>query len=94
MLQHHEPDDFVCATGVSHSVLELVEHVFGYLDLDYKKYVKTSERYLRPEELRDLKGDSSRMRSLLNWEPEYTFETMMNEMVDYWIDIFKKYKNI
>ena len=92
MLQHDAPDDFVCATGISHSVRYLVEHVFAYLDLDPKAYVQTAERFLRPEELHDLKGDATKMRSVLAWQPHYTFESMMNEMVDYWLEYFKNHR--
>jgi len=93
ILQHDTPDDFVCATGISHSVRDLVELVFGHLDLDIDKYVTTHERYLRPEELRDLKGDCSKMREAIGWEPEYTFEDMMKEMVAHWMDFYKNNKN-
>lgn len=89
MLQHPQPDDFVCATGVSYSVEYLVEFVFDYLKLDPKKYVRTSERYMRPEELHILKGDPSKLKAALNWEPEYSFQSMMREMVDHWLDFFK-----
>lgn len=90
MLQHDKADDFVCATGVSHSVQYLVDYVFQSIDLDPKKYVTTSERYMRPEELHDLKGDSSKMRDTLGWKPSYTFESMMDEMVQYWLAYYKK----
>lgn len=90
ILQHHESDDFVCATGVSHSVQYLVDYVFKSLDLDPKKYVTTSARYMRPEELTDLKGDCSKMRDTLGWDPEYTFESMMDEMVQHWLDFYSK----
>ncbi|MGH1334608.1 MAG: GDP-mannose 4,6-dehydratase [Aureispira sp.] len=90
MLQHDQADDFVCATGISHSVQYLVDYVFQSIDLDPKQYVTTSERYMRPEELHDLKGDSSKMRNTLGWEPSYTFESMMDEMVQYWLDFYKK----
>jgi GDPmannose 4,6-dehydratase len=90
ILQHEKVDDFVCSTGVSHSVQYLIEYVFGLLDLDYKKYVMTDPKFLRPEELRDLKGDCTKMKSALGWEPEYTFESMMKEMVEYWLDFYKK----
>lgn len=90
MLQHDTADDFVCSTGVSHSVQYLVDYVFQYLDLDPKKYVTTSERYFRPEELNDLKGDCTKMKTALGWKPEYTFEAMMEEMVDYWLDFYTK----
>jgi len=90
ILQEETPDDFVCSTGISHSVRELCEYVFSYLGLDWKEYVKQDEKFLRPEELHDLKGDSSKLRKITGWEPKYSFESMLNEMVDYWIKYFKK----
>lgn len=90
MLQHPTPDDFVCATGVSHSVQYLVDYVFQSLHLDPKKFVSSAARYMRPEELNDLKGDSTKMRETLGWKPTYTFEAMMDEMVNYWLDFYKK----
>ncbi len=89
ILQQPNPGDFVCSTGISHSVKDLVEYVFGKLDLDWRDYVTCDEKYLRPEELHDLKGDSSRLRSLTGWEPKYTFETMLDEMIDFWLDHYK-----
>lgn len=88
MLQKDEPDDYVCATGISHSVQDLVEYVFGKLKLDWKKYVKLDPCFLRPEELHDLKGDSTKLRKKLNWAPDYTFETMLDEMINYWLDYY------
>ena len=86
MLQQDKPDNFVCSTGVSHSVKDLVEYTFNKLDLDWKQYIKTDPKFLRPEELRDLKGDSTKLRKL-GWKPDYTFETMIDEMIDYWMEI-------
>ena len=83
ILQHDEPDDFVCSTGVSHTVLDLVEYVFGKLDLDWKEYVTQDEKFLRPEELDVLKGDCTKAKDLLGWTHEYTFETMLDEMIEY-----------
>tara|TARA_R110000772_G_scaffold81439_1_gene173189 strand:- start:1795 stop:2757 length:963 start_codon:yes stop_codon:yes gene_type:complete len=85
MLQQEDPDDFVCSTGISHTVRDLCEYVFNKLDMDYKDYVTTDEKYFRPEELRDLKGDCSKLTKL-GWTPKYTFETMLDEMVEYWLD--------
>jgi GDPmannose 4,6-dehydratase len=85
MLQQEKPDNFVCSTGVSHSVRDLVDYVFTQLELDYKDYITTDQKFLRPEELTDLKGDSSKLRDTLNWKPEYTFETMIDEMIEYWL---------
>jgi GDPmannose 4,6-dehydratase len=90
ILQLDQPDDFVCATGISHSVQDLVEHVFNRLEMDWKEYITVDEKYLRPEELEDLKGDSSKLRERTGWNPEYTFEQMMDEMVDYWLDFYSK----
>lgn len=87
MLQLDKPDNFVCSTGVSHSVEDLVAYTFGKLDLDWKQYIKQDPKFLRPEELEDLKGDSTKLRTTTGWEPEYTFETMINEMIEYWMEI-------
>ena len=83
ILQHDKPDDFVCSTGISHTVKDLVEYVFGQLDLDWKKYVKQDEKYMRPEELDVLKGDCSKAFGKLNWNHTYTFETMLDEMIEF-----------
>ena len=88
ILQQDKPDDFLCASGISHSVLELVEYVFGKLDLDYKNYVTQDPKYLRPEELNFLKGDSTKLRSVTGWTPTYTFESMLDEMIDHWINYY------
>lgn len=89
LLQEKEPGDFVCATGVSHTVQDLVEYVFGRLDLDWNKFVSVNPRYLRPEELHCLKGDAAKLKAATGWKPEYTFETMLDEMVAYWLDELK-----
>ena len=89
ILQQPEPGDYVVATGVTHSVREMCEYVFAKLGLDYKDYVIQNQKFLRPEELKYLKGDSSRIRAL-GWEPEYTFETLMDDMIEHWINIYKK----
>ena len=86
MLQLDKPDNFVCSTGVSHSVKDLVAYTFGKLDLDWKQYIKQDPKFLRPEELTDLKGDSTKLRTATGWKPEYTFETMIEEMVEYWME--------
>ena len=85
ILQQDQSDDFVCSTGISHSVKELCEYVFNKLDLNYLDYVVKSEKFLRPEELNNLKGDSSKLIEKTGWKPKYTFETMLDEMVEYWI---------
>jgi GDPmannose 4,6-dehydratase len=89
ILQQDQSDDFVCSTGVSHSVKELCNYVFSKLDLDYTKYVTSDEKFLRPEELNDLKGDSTKLQNLTGWKPRYTFETMLDEMIEYWIKFYE-----
>jgi GDPmannose 4,6-dehydratase len=84
ILQLDAPDDFVCSTGISHSVQELCEYVFDKLDLDWRKYVKQDEKFLRPEELHNLKGDSTKLIHATGWSQEYTFESMLDEMIEYW----------
>jgi GDPmannose 4,6-dehydratase len=86
MLQQDNPQDFVIATGETRSVKEMVDYVFGKLNLDISKYVKTDKKYLRPEELNYLRGDSTKAREVLNWKPKYTFEQMMDEMIEYWLN--------
>jgi GDPmannose 4,6-dehydratase len=88
ILQLDKSDDFVCATGISHTVRELCDYVFSSLELDWKKYVTTDEKYLRPEELHNLKGDSSKLVKTTNWTHDYTFETMLDEMVKHWLDYY------
>jgi GDPmannose 4,6-dehydratase len=88
ILQAEKPDDYVCATGVSHSVRELCEFCFSYFGLNYKDFVITDQKYLRPEELHNLKGDSSKLRTELGWEPKYTFESMLSEMLEYWRNLY------
>jgi GDPmannose 4,6-dehydratase len=64
--------------------------VFGKLELNWKDFVKTDPKFLRPEELEDLKGDSTKLRTKTGWIPTYTFETMMDEMIQHWLDFYKK----
>ena len=90
ILQHDTPDDFVCSTGISHTVKDLVEYVFNSLGLDWTQYVSTDKKYLRPEELEHLKGDCSKIKNKLGWSPEYNFESMLDEMIEYWIEYYEK----
>ena len=87
ILNHTEPDDFVCATGVTNSVGDMCEYVFKKLEMNYKDYVKTDDKFLRAEELDYLKGDCSKLRRTLGWEPEYTFETLMDDMIEHWMKL-------
>jgi len=86
ILQHDHPDDFTCATGISHTVKDLCRYTFNVLDINYKDYIILDEKYLRPEELEDLKGDSSKITNEIGWKPKYTFENMIDEMINYELD--------
>ena len=90
MLQQDSPDDFVCSTGVSHTVKDLVKYIFTNLDLDWKKYVTIDKKFYRSEELKHLKGDCSKMEKELGWTPTYTFETMLDEMIEHWLEYYEE----
>jgi len=81
MMQHPEPEDYVVASGESHSVREFCERAFGEVGLDYQKYVVVDERFYRPAEVDQLVGDPTKIRTKLGWQPEYTFEALVKEMV-------------
>lgn len=83
ILQHTEPDDFVVSTGVTNSIRDMCGFVFSWLGLDYTKYVTQNPKYIRPEELPFLCGDSTKIRTILNWKPEYNFETLLIEMIEH-----------
>ncbi len=87
ILQQPEAGDWVVATGETRSVRDMCKYVFSKLELNYKDYVVQNKKFLRPEELKYLKGDSTRIREL-GWTPEYTFETMMDEMIEHWMKIY------
>jgi len=89
ILNHSEPDDFVVSTMETHSVRQMTKYVFGILGMNYEDYVVQNQIFMRPEELQYLKGDSTKARTVLGWKPEYTFEGMLDEMVEYWIKYFK-----
>jgi GDPmannose 4,6-dehydratase len=82
MLQQDEPDDYVIATGVSHSVRELVEIAFGHVGLRWQDYVKSDPALLRPAEVDHLIGDPSKARRVLKWAPTVDFEGLVRMMVD------------
>src|SRR5687768_7072151 len=82
MLQQDVADDYVIATGVSHSVRQLVETAFGHAGLDWQKYVRVDPAFLRPAEVDHLIGDSSKARRVLGWEPQVSFEKLIAMMVD------------
>jgi len=82
MLQQDEPDDYVIATGETHSVRELLDEAFGHLELDWKQFVEIDPRYFRPAEVDLLIGDASKARRKLGWEPKITFKELVRTMVD------------
>jgi GDPmannose 4,6-dehydratase len=90
IVNHEEASDWIVATGESHTVREMCEFVFGYLGMDYNDYVVQNEKFLRPEELKFLCGDSERTRKILHWEPIYSFESMLGEMIEHWKQEFTK----
>jgi len=82
MMQQERPDDYVLATGETHSVQEFLEEAFGYVDLDWRTHVTTDERFLRPAEVDLLVGDYSKAKRELGWEPKVTFGELVRMMVD------------
>src|SRR5881392_3916636 len=82
MLQQPQPDDYVIATGIAHSVQDLVEVAFGHAGLDWQKYVKLDPKFIRPAEVDHLIGDSSKARQQLNWKPAVDFKALVEMMVD------------
>jgi GDPmannose 4,6-dehydratase len=82
MLQQPEPDDFVIAAGVTHTVREFCEYAFSVVGLDYNDYVVVDENFYRPAEVDMLIGDPSKAKAAFGWEPEYTFHGMIDEMVE------------
>jgi GDPmannose 4,6-dehydratase len=83
MLQQEKPDDFVIATGETHSVEEFVRFSFEHVDLDYKDYVITDPRFVRPAEVDLLLGDPTYAKEKLNWEPSVSFQQLVEMMVDF-----------
>jgi GDPmannose 4,6-dehydratase len=82
MLQHREPDDFVIATGETHSIADFLDRAFSLLDLDWKRHVVTDSRFERPTEVDMLLGDSSKARRVLEWEPRTLFDDLVRVMVE------------
>lgn len=82
MLQHHTPDDFVVATGISHSVREFCQQAFAQAGLDYEKYVVSDPRLFRPVDINHLQGDSSKAQKILGWQPKTSFTDLVRMMVE------------
>ncbi len=90
MLQQEHPDDYVIATGETHSVQEFLESAFAYLELDWRQYVDTDPRFFRPSEVDLLIGDSSKARDVLGWQPKVKFHELVSMMVDADLELAKR----
>ncbi len=92
MMSHEQADDWVLATGETHTVKEFLNLAFEYVNLDWDKYVLTSEKYFRPNEVNHLLGDPSKANKILNWKPKVSFNDLVKMMVDHDIELAKKEK--
>lgn len=90
IINHSVPDDFVVATGQTHSVRDVCKVAFNSVGLDYKDFVTQNPKFIRPEELPYLRGDSTKIRTTLGWKPTYTFEKLIHEMVGYQLSELSK----
>ena len=82
LLDLDQPEDIVISTGVTNSVRDLCRVVFSKIGLDYKDFVKINKKYIRPQELPFLCGDSSKAKKILNWKPDYDFDKLITEMIN------------
>tara|TARA_R100001460_G_scaffold7006_2_gene18127 strand:+ start:3160 stop:4122 length:963 start_codon:yes stop_codon:yes gene_type:complete len=87
IINHKEAGDWTVATGESRTIRDMCKITFELLGMNYEDYVTVDSKYFRPHELNFLKGDSSEIRNVLGWKPEYTFDSMVEEMVNHWMDI-------
>ena len=85
IMQNDEPDDFVISSGQTRSILDITLNVFRKLDINMDKVQWFNDKYLRPEDLPELKGDSSKAKTVLKWEPEYDFDMIIDEMIEWWM---------
>ncbi|MDB3973996.1 GDP-mannose 4,6-dehydratase [Alphaproteobacteria bacterium] len=85
IMEYEKPSDWIVSTGETRSIRDFCEYAFKLVDLNYLDYVEQNKKYMRPLELDVLRGDSSETRKLLNWKPDYTFESMIEEMIEYWM---------
>ncbi|MEM7783868.1 MAG: GDP-mannose 4,6-dehydratase [Planctomycetota bacterium] len=90
MLQHDEPDDFVLATGETHSIRQFLDYTFNYLDIDWQKHVEIDPRYFRPTEVNRLLGDFSKARDVLGWEPRTSCQQLAELMVDHDMELARE----
>lgn len=84
IMQYKKAENWIVATGNTYSVRDFCKITFKLLGMNYKDYIKQDKKYFRPQELKYLKGDSSKTKKVLKWKPKYTFEKMIDEMVEYW----------
>jgi len=87
IVNHPTADDWTVATGESRTIREMCDVTFSILDLDYRDYITQDPRFMRPQELNFLKGDSSEIREKLGWTPRYSFRSMVEEMVNHWMEV-------
>jgi GDPmannose 4,6-dehydratase len=90
MMQHERPDDYVIATGESHSVREFLDVAGEYLNLDWQRYVRLDPRYLRPAEVDHLLGDATYARTVLGWRPATSFEGLVRKMVEHDLELARQ----
>ncbi len=90
MMQAGQPDDYVVATGESHSVTEFLDLAAMYVDLDWRRHVETDPRYFRPSEVHYLLGDPGKIRRKLGWQPKVTFEELIRKMVEHDLDLARQ----
>lgn len=90
ILNYEQPDDFIVSTGETRTIRDLCKIVFEKLGLNYMDYVTQNPKYMRPEELQYLCGDSTKMRKTLGWTPEYSFEALIDEMLESWLEYYHK----
>ncbi len=86
MMNYDRPEDWIVSMGETRSIRDFCEYAFKIVGLNYLDYVVQNKKFVRPLELNILKGDSSKTREKLNWKPEYTFETMIEEMIEFWMN--------
>ena len=89
ILQHDKPDDFVVSTGETRSIRDLCRIVFEMLEMNYEDHVIINPKYFRPQELPYLCGDCTKIKTILKWEPKYSFEELVQEMVESYYEIMK-----
>ena len=89
ILNHSLAEDWIVSTGQTRTIRDFCKYSFSLLNLNYKDYVISTDKFKRPLELDYLRGDSTKIREVLGWKPEFTFETMIEEMVEYWLKNFE-----